>query len=646
MNMAPLKNQLLIWATLITCHRVTVGLINFEIPKNDIVHTKSGLILHYLSEYRPANRIITFTVTIAMVPDMCYLIPKGAMKKIPMCNPNSPSILKYAEEEETMPSMTPLTPSKSRIASIKSQKPLSSSTSTLAATPAARSGSMKAIPSSQPARVRSKRWLPAIISIGAGLASTVLSATNMVQTANLKSEMNNMKQSLQILQSTSYNFEAKMIRLTDGQLKLAHELNFTQMALNKTIIMVNEHAGIVKDHAQALRTILSQTVFLSTRLASLVHAVETHFIHTSIEQILSNRLNLLFIHQHDLPKVVNSVYQAMNISFDEAENSIPLVELITKLLVRQQIDFIPAKKLGKSSLGVILGNLVITSFFATPTANQRPFSIYELIPIPFNDENKRVRLAQMPAYIGIETQSKQVLRWSKEEAESCDFVLMPSCRETPPRRSEAPDDCLFQILTDSKLVDCRIEPYADKVFVRRVGKHWVVSTTNTTKCHSITTTEMDQHSVHDNDEITLPPVAMITTMDMNSLVCDRFFLPGLPSYDNDSLHLIYNKTINPFKKDFLDLDAHLANETHWAKLPYIASDIQAIIEFMTNTTQTTPVSTSNEWKGYVTHLQTIALAIMCLTVGSVLVYLQRKKAQITNIAVTIPSMKTLQTLHE
>ncbi|CAF4321671.1 unnamed protein product [Rotaria sp. Silwood2] len=77
------------------------GLINFTIPKTDIVHTKSGLILHYLSEYRPADKIVTFTVTIPMVPDMCYLIPQRAKRKIPHCQSDSPHMQNHGKQSIT-----------------------------------------------------------------------------------------------------------------------------------------------------------------------------------------------------------------------------------------------------------------------------------------------------------------------------------------------------------------------------------------------------------------------------------------------------------------------------------------------------------------------------------------------------------------
>jgi len=338
----------------------TLGLINFTVPKTDIVHTKSGLILHYLSEYRPANKIITFTVTIPMVPDMCYLIPRVAMRRIPHCR-TSAAIMEKRTKEKAIMEKNKVKPSK---------KPTTTS----------------------PLRI--KRFLAEIFSIGTGATAIVMSTTNMVQIANLKSEVKTMQDSLLTMNQTIQNNQAQILHFNEGQLKLAHELNYTQVALNKTLAMVNEHSYILRNHEDALRTIMSQTVFLSTRLASFVHAVETHFIH-----------------HKDVPKVVEKVSQAINMSVDESNSSISMVELITRLLVRQQIDFVQTKTAESTENGHLIGKLVFSSFFAAPTQDQAPFSIYELVPIPFNQGKRRVRLAQMSAYLGIEPKSQQFIHW-------------------------------------------------------------------------------------------------------------------------------------------------------------------------------------------------------------------------------------------
>ena len=98
-----------------------------------------------------------------------------------------------------------------------------------------------------------------------------------------------------------------------------------------------------------------------------------------------------------------------------------MIDLVTRLLVRQEISFIPTIELRTSTYGVIIGELVFTSYSAASNYDEKPFFVYEPIPIPFNHAHKRVRLVQMPAYIGNYPDSRQFVRWSREEAESCSF---------------------------------------------------------------------------------------------------------------------------------------------------------------------------------------------------------------------------------
>lgn len=61
------------------------------LPSSDVVDASSGLILHYLNNtYSPSNRIISFTVSIPMTIDTCYLIPLNIIQKISRCH-RSPS---------------------------------------------------------------------------------------------------------------------------------------------------------------------------------------------------------------------------------------------------------------------------------------------------------------------------------------------------------------------------------------------------------------------------------------------------------------------------------------------------------------------------------------------------------------------------
>ena len=176
--------------------------------------------------------------------------------------------------------------------------------------------------------------------------------------------------------------------------------------------IVKQHSKILRQHAEALRTIVSETIFLKSKLDNITHSLETHFLHESIEQILSNKLNLQFIHHRDLFTVVKIVSQAMTLSVDELNSSILMLEIIERLLIRQQVDFAIVPGGGSSGNDGLIGNLIITPYFAAPSPSQVPLSIYELlvVPIPFNHDTRRMQLAKMPMYVGIEPVSQQFIR--------------------------------------------------------------------------------------------------------------------------------------------------------------------------------------------------------------------------------------------
>jgi len=623
------------------------GLVKFTIPKTDVVHPKSGLILHYLSEYRPANKIITFTVTIPMYSDMCYLLPSMAMGKIAECQVKEMTIRELRAIKDELDNNKTLW----FVQNSKSFEPTISASPNSSLASTRRSSTVTPVRSTTSAPKRkSKRFIPMVIAIGSGIASTVMSAVNLLQTGSLKAEMRGVKESLPALHLATLNNEAQIVHVKEGQFELAIALRDTQTALNTTMKLVNQHSGILNKHTDALRTIVAETIYLKTKLDNVTHAIETHFIHQSMEDILSNKLNLHFVHHRDLPKVVYLVSQAMNLSLNDVNSSIPVVEIITRLLVRQQIDFAPTNVTPTSKAGAIIGKLIFTSYFAAPDQDQAPFSIYEVVPIPFNQGKKRVKLAQMPAFLGIESISQQFIRWSKEEAVTCDLVVMPSCREFPVRRKEMEDDCIYQILTDSKLTDCRIESFNDKVFIRRVGQHWLISTYNSSKCHSVTSKDSEQHILIDNEEITLPEVVLITTDSEKSLACDRFIIPKSPVKLNKSINLIYNESIKPVSKELINLQEALANETHWEKLPYISSDMQVIIDMITSTLNPIRIDHLGIWSEHplsMTLLMIVGLLMLIIIISILYTYhIKRTSGSNTRITIALPSMKELEAQQE
>ena len=238
-----------------------------------------------------------------------------------------------------------------------------------------------------------------IISIGIGTAALGLSTMNTIQIANLNSEVNAVKDSIHTLLRIEDVNEAKMLHLSEGQIKLAMKLDKTQEAVNRTMQLVNDHTEVLLSHDEAIRRVGEFSKLINNKLDAFMHAVEGQFLRTSIEDILRDKLNLDFIHHDDIPNVIHFVLKAMRVSLEAGNSSITLLTLVTRLLVRQEISFIPNPIPKVSTSGVIIGKLLFTSFFAA---------------IPFNHADKRVRLAEIPAYIGIRPASRQFIRWSKE----------------------------------------------------------------------------------------------------------------------------------------------------------------------------------------------------------------------------------------
>ena len=72
-----------------------------------------------------------------------------------------------------------------------------------------------------------------------------------------------------------------------------------------------------------------------------MHDVEGHFSHTSIEDILRGKLNLRFIHHDDMPKVIELIIQATNISFEDNGGSISLVDLVIRRDAPVPVNWVP-----------------------------------------------------------------------------------------------------------------------------------------------------------------------------------------------------------------------------------------------------------------------------------------------------------------
>ncbi|CAF1576266.1 unnamed protein product [Rotaria magnacalcarata] len=245
-----------------------------------------------------------------------------------------------------------------------------------------------------------------IISIAIGRAATALATSNTIQIQNLQKEIKSITTSIDSIQNAINSHNSRLFQLTNGngQITIAEELIHTQTTLNNTIVLVNEHSNVLQQHRIATKILMSMMIILKKELTSFTHAVETHFIHESIEDILTNKLNLRFIHQYDLPRVIKMITKQVNINMEETDDSLPTFELINRLLIQQRIEFVPMNTKEQTAGGVI-GNLLFISFFAAANKNQQSFSTYKLTPIPFNQGQQRLKLVQIPYIIGISTKT-------------------------------------------------------------------------------------------------------------------------------------------------------------------------------------------------------------------------------------------------
>ncbi len=152
----------------------------------------------------------------------------------------------------------------------------------------------------------------------------------------------------------------------------------------------------------------------------------------------------------------------------------------------------------------------------------------------------------------------------------------------------------------------------------------------------------------DNEEIILPEVALITADDEKSLACDKFIIPKAPVKVGKPMHLIINESVKPSNRALINLQEALANETHWVKLPYITSDMQAVIDFISNTPKPVATNDFQIWRDNPYSIIKIAIIGILLSIIVVFISYFIKKKRTGRSAhrfiISTPSMKELEKL--
>ncbi|CAF2027094.1 unnamed protein product [Rotaria magnacalcarata] len=372
------------------------------------------------------------------------------------------------------------------------------------------------IPSCNVTTHRHKRSRSRLISLGAGLISMGLFIVNSIQLLNLREQVEMIENTLSEFSQTIQIHEAKLAKIQSNQIKIAEQLQVTQHAINDIIPVLNSHS-------QTLDT-------LKTGIERLHINFQRSFIYLAITQIFLNQLTLNFLSPDDLQKVVYHVIEQGNLTFNAHHGSIPIVEFITKLLVRQQIDFIPSLQYENQNPQEI-GRIVITSFFVVPQQEQASFHVYKLLTMPYLHKNQTIQLSHIPRYWAINPTDNTTMEWHDPEESECNLQLMTSCRDTPPLRTISKDSCLGQIIGSLSLSSCHAKYVSHSgVFVRQLtDKIWVASSSESLHCLKIPKIEYrtsNHHTSNVSQQIILPPVALVNVTPGYTILCPGFTLVG------------------------------------------------------------------------------------------------------------------------
>ena len=249
------------------------------------------------------------------------------------------------------------------------------------------------------------------------------------------------------------------------------------------------------------------------------------FLYVAIHDIYNNRPTSSFLHPVDMYLVITKILQENNITVSKMAEQLPIAELITRLIIGQQVDFIPVEQYPNTT-GIEIGKLLFTTFYAMPNKQKSNFDVYKIFTGPFIHHNKIVRLAQMPSYVGINKKDNYSITWTNDDISTCVFDLVTTCREAPAvKQLEHENMCLAQILSGNQLKHCRTEQA--KVSLPHIQQlksgQWMISTNNTFLHCIRTVTHAEQASRttiwSENQEVTIPPVAIVSVPNGTTIYC-------------------------------------------------------------------------------------------------------------------------------
>ena len=426
-----------------------------------------------------------------------------------------------------------------------------------------------------------------VIGVCAAFAGLGMSIANTIQNENLQEQIALMDTSLTKFSKMLDIHQGQLAKITAKHIELTDQLQVTQKAINDIVPVISAHSTAI----DSLRTDVEQLKF----------RMQNSFLHLGISQISRNELTLAFLSPEDIHKVVHRVIKEGNLTFNSYHGSLPVVQIVTKLLVRQQIDFVP-RSLYTPIDREEIGRLVITSFFAVPQYKHAPFYVYKLVTVPLLQENGAVQLAELPKYWAINPARNLTIEWNNPEESRCDLGLMTSCRDTPPFRKISKDTCIDQIMKKVSLSKCHITSIpTSEYFLRRLKDNlWVTSSLKPMRCVKIPHTEYQnktKQSWNTSEEIILPPVSLVNVTEGYIIEGPEFIMEGQPLSSNaPSLVILYNSGGIANNISVMNVHDYMTENMTWFKKNVAEQDRRTLMDFIKEanavSTYHTPFSSS------------------------------------------------------
>ncbi|CAF1269672.1 unnamed protein product [Rotaria magnacalcarata] len=497
---------------------------------------------------------------------------------------------------------------------------------------------------------RHKCLITDIITIGTSALALGTATASMILTKNLEKKVNQFQHNIKIIADHLELGEARMIQFEKNQMQLGMILQQSENLLNSTINQVNQHSSTLEAFQKQLNDYQQNLLTLQHRVIENKQDAVHRFLSLAIHDIINNKPTLGFLHPSDLQLVIKTILQENNITVSNMTEQIPMAELITKLIIRQQIDFVPAE-LYSDIDNIEIGKLTFTTFYAMPNEQKPHFNIYKVITGPFIHNNKVVRLAQMPSYIGINQKRNSSITWASDDLSTCTFDQITTCRETP---AEKPlglgNTSLEQILDGKKLMSSRTEETKlDLPHIQQIQSgQWLISTNNTyLHCIRVPTQPILTSRTRiwsENSQVFVPPVALISVPNGTTIHCPGFNLPGSIIPDTKAIiNIIKNLSQIEENEEIIDMHKELNSNATWEKLPYVSGDVNALIQHvLSQTTQEsrhmymTPLDNQDSKQFPILHYIVIGILVVVIIIALATWCIKRSVA--SKITIALPSL--------